>query len=69
MELAVVALDPHVDDGEAVHAARGHRLLDPALDGRDVLLGDRAADDVLTNSVPSPAAIGLTRRWATAYWP
>ena len=43
--LAVVALDAHVDDGEPVDPARRHRLLDAALDGRDVLLGDRAADD------------------------
>ena len=43
--LAVVALDPHVDDGEAVHAAGGHRLLDALLHRRDVVARDRAADD------------------------
>jgi hypothetical protein len=54
--LAVVALDPHVDDREAVHAARRHRLFDAALDGRDVLLRDRPADDRVDELGPFAAA-------------
>ena len=69
VELAVVALDPHVDDGEAVDAAGGHRLLDAALHRRDVLLRDRAADDRVLELGAVAATLGLTRRLATAYWP
>ena len=45
MVFALVALDPHVDDGEAVQAAGRHGLGDAALDGGDVVARDRPADD------------------------
>ena len=59
MVLAVVALDVHVDDGEAVHAAGGHRLLDALLHGGDVVARDRPADDRVGEL--EPAARGQRR--------
>ena len=55
MVLAVVALDAHVDDREAVGAAGGHRLLDALLDGRDVVARDGAADDRVDELEPGAA--------------
>ena len=45
MVLAVVALDRHIDHGEAVHPTAGHRLLDAGLYRTHVVTRDRAADD------------------------
>jgi len=51
---AVDERDADVDDGVAGEDARVHRLLDPEVDGRDVLLRNLAADDLVEELVALP---------------
>ena len=59
VELAVVQRDADIDHGKAERAL-GHVLLGAGLDGRDVLLGHRAADDLVVEG-EALAALGSGR--------
>src|SRR5207253_5772183 len=62
---AVDELDADVDDRIAGEHARLHRLLDPEVDGGDVLLRDLAADDLVDELVPlALARLGVDHRVA-----
>ena len=70
MLLAVEQRDLDVDDGEAVRAALGHRLLDALLHRGDVALARSPPPTILsTNAKPSPCSSGSTRSTHTANWP
>src|SRR5437868_6784555 len=56
--LSVVALDADIDHREAVDASGGHRLFDTALDSRDVVGGNRTADDRVDELAALAAVFG-----------
>ena len=58
---AVVERGLHVDEREAGEHAALHGLVDALLDGRDELLRDDAADDVVLEDEARAALAGLDR--------
>lgn len=66
---AIDELDGNVEDGVTGDDAALQGLFDTLLDGRDVFLGNRTADDLVLEGEARTRLAGRMLMMASPYWP
>jgi len=69
VERAIEQRGLEVDHREAGENAGAHDRINALLDAGDIFLRHRAADDLLSNTLPPPASFGSNTIFTRANWP